>query len=323
MGQSRLPAMAKSLKSAGVLRFGVFEVDLRAGELRKDGLKVRLQEQPFRVLALLLEKPGEVVTRDELREKLWSADTYVDFDKSLNTTVNKLREALRDSAENPRFVQTLHRRGYRFIAPVEGIAQESPAVRRTDLAQSGTRAGVLPARPGHLLGSQRFLQIGWAVTSVLLVAALGVVLAMWLRGPDTQAPLRRFAFTPPEGVDATAYRINVAISPNGKHIAFITAGSEGKLWVQDLDQRQPRAIDGTEGAYDPFWSPDSDFIGFAAGGELKKVSVQGGLAIRLCELPGTGLDGGTWSPDGEVIVFSSGPQGCSTKFPPAGGLPTC
>ena len=121
-------SMAKPPKSAGVLRFGVFEVDLRAGELRKDGLKVRLQEQPFRVLALLLEKPGEVVTRDEVREKLWSADTYVDFDKSLNTTVNKLREALGDSAENPRFVQTLHRRGYRFIAPVEGIAQESLAV---------------------------------------------------------------------------------------------------------------------------------------------------------------------------------------------------
>ena len=120
--------MANSKQFPGIVRFGVFEVDLRAGELRRDGLKVRLQEQPFRVLALLLEKPGEVITREEVREKLWSADTYVDFDKSLNATVNKLREALGDSAENPRFVQTLHRRGYRFIAPVQAIAAESSAL---------------------------------------------------------------------------------------------------------------------------------------------------------------------------------------------------
>ncbi len=142
--------------------------------------------------------------------------------------------------------------------------------------------------------------------AVLLVAALAVIFAMWLRGPGPAepAPLRRFAFTPLEAVAASTYHSNVAVSPNGKHIAF-SAGSEGKLWVQDLDQRQLRAIDGTEGAINPFWSPGSDFIGFAAAGELKKVSVQGGLAIRLCELPGT-LYGETWSPDGEVIVFSSG-----------------
>ena len=96
----------------------------------------------------------------------------------------------------------------------------------------------------------------------------------------------------------------MAISPNGKHIAF-AAGAEGKLWVQDLDQQQPRAIEGADGAAAPFWSPDSGFIGFAAGGELKKVSVQGGLATRLCELPGGLYQGGSWSPDGEVIVFSS------------------
>ena len=157
---------------------------------------------------------------------------------------------------------------------------------------------------------------------VLLVAALAVIFAMWLRGPGPAepAPLRRFAFTPPEAVGATAYSTNVAISPNGKHIAFITAGSDGKLWVQDLDQRQPRAIDGTEGAYEPFWSPDSDFIGFVAGGELKKVSVQGGLAIRLCELPGT-LYGGTWSPDGEVIVFSSSSPPALYEVPGRGGTP--
>jgi cholera toxin transcriptional activator len=105
--------------SARIARFGVFELDLSAGELRKNGAKLRLQEQPFQVLALLLERAGEVVTREDLRLKLWPADTFVDFDHSLNTAVNKLREALGDSASSPRYIETLARRGYRFIAPVQ------------------------------------------------------------------------------------------------------------------------------------------------------------------------------------------------------------
>jgi len=105
--------------SAGrIVRFGIFEANLAVGELRKNGAKIRLQEQPFQVLAVLLERPGEVVTREELRTRLWNAETFVDFDHSLNTAINKLRDALDDSAANPRFVETLAKRGYRFIAPV-------------------------------------------------------------------------------------------------------------------------------------------------------------------------------------------------------------
>jgi DNA-binding winged helix-turn-helix (wHTH) protein len=105
---------------ARLVRFGVFEADFEAGELRKNGVRIRLQEQPFQVLAALLERAGQVVTREELRQKIWPADTFVDFDHSLNTAVNKIREALGDSASNPRFVETLARRGYRFIAPCDG-----------------------------------------------------------------------------------------------------------------------------------------------------------------------------------------------------------
>jgi cholera toxin transcriptional activator len=111
--------MGEARSARKIARFGVFEADLLSGELRKDGTKIHLQEQPFQILALLLERPGEVVTREELRRQLWPADTFVDFDHSLNTAVNKLREALADSASNPRFVQTVARRGYRLIAPVE------------------------------------------------------------------------------------------------------------------------------------------------------------------------------------------------------------
>jgi len=104
-----------------VFRFGVFEADASTGELRKSGVRLRLQEQPFQVLLAMLERPGEVVGREELRQKLWPADTFVDFDHSLNTIVNKLREVLGDSASNPRFIETLAKRGYRFLLPVEQV----------------------------------------------------------------------------------------------------------------------------------------------------------------------------------------------------------
>ena len=103
--------------AADVVSFGIFEVDLRAGELRRQGTRIKLQEQPFLVLQVLLGRAGEIVSREELRAQIWSADTFVDFDNSLNTSINKLREALGDSADSPRFIETVPRRGYRFIAP--------------------------------------------------------------------------------------------------------------------------------------------------------------------------------------------------------------
>jgi DNA-binding winged helix-turn-helix (wHTH) protein len=131
--------MSLATRSREVFRFGTFEVDTRAGELRKQGVRIKLQEQPFRVLTILLQQPGGLVTRDELRSQIWPADTFVDFDNSLNTAINKLREALGDSANSPRFIETLPRRGYRFIAPVTGV----------DGTTRGTPAGVRAATPAR------------------------------------------------------------------------------------------------------------------------------------------------------------------------------
>ncbi|MFY9531835.1 MAG: winged helix-turn-helix domain-containing protein [Candidatus Acidiferrales bacterium] len=112
--------MREAPRKRQVVRFGVFELDSSTGELRKDGkTEPRLREQALRVLLMLLERPREVVTREELRQRLWSSDTFVDFDHGLNTAINQLRNALGDSAANPRYVQTIPRRGYRFIAPLE------------------------------------------------------------------------------------------------------------------------------------------------------------------------------------------------------------
>ncbi|MGD0012418.1 MAG: tetratricopeptide repeat protein [Terriglobia bacterium] len=151
-----------------LLRFGVFEVDLRTAELRKQGLKVKLHGQPFQVLAMLLERPGELVTREEIREKLWPGDTFVDFEHSVNNSIKRAREALGDDAAAPRFIETLPRHGYRFIAPVEGGAmQELP------LPTTGPRAV-----------RESLLRRHWAVAvaSALVVALLAVLFALNIAG---------------------------------------------------------------------------------------------------------------------------------------------
>src|SRR6516225_2126272 len=120
----------------GKIHFGAYELDLDAMELRKQGVLVRLQEQPLRVLAILAERPGEIVKRDELQKQIWGNDTFVDFDQSLNKAVNRIREALHDNAEAPQYVETIPRRGYRFVAPVTGIASDAQQQVETSIVAS-------------------------------------------------------------------------------------------------------------------------------------------------------------------------------------------
>jgi len=205
-----------------IVRFGLFEADLQSGELRKNGVRLRLQEQPFQVLALLVSRPGEVVTREQLREKLWPADTFVDFDHSLNTAINKIREALGDSASNPRFVETLARRGYRFIAPV----QRGGSLERTanQAAQASAHSPQADTRPSdfhselevpvphrgitrglftliqamylvfYVVGLLRWEAVDHVASSFLADgAALAVVMVVWITGL-TGIPLRLYLF---------------------------------------------------------------------------------------------------------------------------------
>ncbi len=160
---------------ARVIRFGVFEADLRSGELRKSGVRIRLREQAFQVLAALLENPGEVVTREELRDRLWPDGTFVDFDHSLNAAVNSIREVLGDSAASPRFVETLPRRGYRFITPVEkpggatpGPVAELPRTQAT--ADPDTSGG--PGSPDEPKRHSRSFYVGLAGAVAALIAVL-------------------------------------------------------------------------------------------------------------------------------------------------------
>jgi cholera toxin transcriptional activator len=164
-------APTEARRKSGIARFGVFEVDLDARELRKQGRRLRMQDQPFAVLAVFLDRRGEVVSREELRQKLWSADTFVDFDHSLNTAVNKIREALGDSASSPRFVETLARRGYRFIGEVQWVDHEA-----LDNSTAQPQASAISELPAASRSLTRFL---FALIQVMYLAFYLAALSHW------------------------------------------------------------------------------------------------------------------------------------------------
>lgn len=199
--------MEEAHQVRGPIRFGVFEVDLRTGELRKNGVRLRLQQQPFQVLAVLLERPGEVVGREELQKKLWPADTFVDFDHGLNKVINKIREALGDSAESPRFVETVARRGYRFLAEVR--VSDALPVRSGELATQPQPARDVRERPAlasKLPTAERSLPpIAWKLLAFGLVL-LVVSLAIWRLHPwDRPSPaIRSLAVLPLESLSNDA-----------------------------------------------------------------------------------------------------------------------
>src|SRR5262249_45402292 len=166
--------MATPAGQRNVFRFGLFEADPDSGELLRQGEHVRLQDQPFRMLILLLQRPGEVVTREELREKLWPENTFVEFDNGLNVAAKKLRDALGDNADNPRFVETVPRRGYRFIAPVSVKTLRAPAPPEALPANQPSTAIVSSAAP-ELSPSQAWVR-KYLLAAALVLFAIGSVL---------------------------------------------------------------------------------------------------------------------------------------------------
>src|SRR5215470_6621287 len=238
--------MPGSAVNRGIIRFGIFEVDLPAGRIRGNGMRIRLQDQPFQVLAMLLERPGEVVTREDLRARLWPADTFVDFDHGLNAAVKRLRDALGDSAENPRFVETLARRGYRFLAPVE-----FPSV--------GTAAAqTLPAgrSKATVTSKSRWRLVAAGIVAVLLALAFG--LHMGMRASRALQPvlpkeIRLTANSP----DAPVYF--GAISPDGRYLAYIDPRG---AFLRDIAADESHALSLPEGLriHHVSWYPDGSHL---------------------------------------------------------------
>ena len=301
--------------------FGPYSVDLQTHELRKDSLKLRLVGQPFEILTMLLSRPGELVTREQLRDRLWAGDTFVDFDHGLNAAVNKLREALCDSAENPKYVETLPRRGYRFIGTIEKPEVKTPPLDEVKLTiteptspngaagQTERVRSEAEAKRGKAWRSRTYLAAAIVVGLIFLGSALVVKMRFSSKAAEAFAPARISALTKPE--DAAG---DPAFSPDGKTIAFYRQGNaagESGIFVQQIGSNQTKQLSSSEKDCCPVWSPDGKAIAFSRyvnkNFAVFVVPASGGMEQRL-EIPGADAQMGLldWAPDGEAIALSAG-----------------
>jgi eukaryotic-like serine/threonine-protein kinase len=293
-------AMAIPEEFKQTVGFGKFEVDLRTRELRSNGRNLTLQEQPFEILAALLERPGQLVTRDELTKRLWPSDTYVDFEHSLNKAVNRLREALEDSAEHPSFIETLPRRGYRFIAPVES-------------APSGGASAVIHQPAAKPAPARHFLFLLGVVLSLACLLATW----SWIRHRNAKLPdpgFQRLSF-------GRGTILSARFTPDGQSVIYGAAwdGKPFQLFYTRIGSSESRSL-----------GVDADILAISRSGEMAVLldqhfgmtSRQGTLAVMSLtgSAPRKLLDNvqdADWSPDGSKLVVTHYTGGhCALEFPP-------
>jgi Tol biopolymer transport system component/DNA-binding winged helix-turn-helix (wHTH) protein len=287
--------MSDSRFAEAMVCFDVFQVDLRAGELRREGRRVKVQEQPFRVLFLLMERAGKVVTREELREKLWPADTFVDFDHGLNSAVARLREALRDSAEKPRFIETIAKRGYRFIAPLETA---TPAVAVSSISPGAQTSTQLRNRiPARI----------WMGTTFCL--ALSCALTLWaLYRPSPDSQLERIEVVPLIGL--RGFQATPAFSPDGTLVAFRQSDGAHNtgIFAAVVGGQKSLQLTADPGDCCPTWSPDGRQLAFIRYSEqdasIFTIPALGGTEHRVYRGPASMRAGLSWSPNNDLLVFS-------------------
>jgi Tol biopolymer transport system component/DNA-binding winged helix-turn-helix (wHTH) protein len=326
--------MAQPATNPRVVQFGLFELELDARELRKSGVRIKLQEQPFQILAMLLERPGEIVTREELQKRLWPQDTFVDFALSLNSAVKKLRQALGDDSENPRFIETLYRRGYRFIGQSSGgAAAEEPVSVPAISLQAKADSEPLPRKAR----GRNFRALTWVIPALLLLAGLLV----WWAKPS--APPRITSFTQITRDDL----LKLAIVTDGERLYFqelrgdhsvvaqvsaaggetsvltipfqnvwlcdiATDGSEllvgdfegtgnNSLWSMPLPTGYPQRLNDSSGQ-GAAWSRERREIAFANGSDIYLATGNGSQSRKLVAVNGSAF-GLRFSPDGRRLRF--------------------
>jgi len=290
------------------VQFGAFEVKLDTGELRKSGMRMNLQGKPFQILQALLERPGQVVTREELQNRLWPGDSMVDFESGLNTAANRLRLALGDSAENPRFVETVARIGYRFVATVTELPVQpaEPALPAPDLP--------LPLTPAPAMDSQRSRSWKWAVLIGAAVLVMAIVsLALWWARPPVQPSFQQVTFR-------SGSIANARFGPDGETILYTANwdASGNRLYLANTMSPESRALD-FKYARLASVSPSSELALIALdyspeqkGLMLSRVPLNGGAPLEVA----SGIAGADWGQDGKnLAIFRIGRRESVIEYP--------
>ena len=312
-----------------VIRFGLFEVNLEIRELRKEGLLIRLQDRPLEILSILMEDSGRVVTREEFRQRLWPADTFVDFDHSLNVSINKLRQALGDAADNPRFVATVGRRGYRFIAPVEELDKTQPIPEETTEVPNRIQGTAVPKRRGIvLIGISVGLSLA-VVTAVLVsfskfrspqvkrlvqISHAGTVFRSQLltdgprlyfrAGVEGQMAFEQVSVEGGDSSPLTEIRSNLIMEdlfPRTSEFLLRDGNEPRSLWVESLVSNTARRV-GEIKASSAAWSPDGTHMAYIDAQSVYVAASDGSDVRKLVTLPREAFCV-RWSPDGTRLRF--------------------
>ena len=298
------------------LVFGPFEYYEGSGELHKHSTRLRLQGQPLRILSVLLDRPGQVVSRAEMQRILWGGTTFIDFEQGLNAAVNKLRQTLGDSADQPRYIETLPGQGYRFIAPIRRVAASQSII---EIAPPPPPESV-PTNPSI---AER-LKPMWplAAGAMLLVVAAG---SFWLgaqRGGSQNLKPVQFAISPPAGfaLEAAASRQSFALSPDGTRLAFTAMDSSGafSLFLRELNGQDSRMVPNSRGTHTVFWPADSRSMFATVRGKLLRLPLEGDAQVVISESSSYLFSGVAISPS---KLFHSN-HALGTVVSPSGGKPS-
>jgi Tol biopolymer transport system component/DNA-binding winged helix-turn-helix (wHTH) protein len=318
--------MTSDPKLPARVAFGPFQLDVSSGELRKHGTRLRLTGHSLQILEVLLERPHQVVAREELQQRLWNGTTFVDFNHGLNAAINKLRQTLGDSADQPRYVETVPGKGYRFVAPLSHDSLPPPApIAATNLSpevsvtvappevenngsvpdSNGISPEVVVTRP-----SPSWTRTAWFRVALVLGIGIAIAACAWFfarfsrtrtEATSSVAQPVRYQIALPEGTELPPDQL-FSLSPDGKNLAYFArkiGTAPFFLWIQSLDSIKPRSLPVHQAAGFAFWSPDSKRIAFESEGKLKMADLSGSPAQEIG--PGPGTLGAAWGRNGIMI----------------------
>ncbi len=297
------------INSSTRVTFGPFEYDDGSGELRKHGVRLRLQGQPLQILSALLAQPSQIVSRERFQQQLWNGSTFVDFEHGLNAAVNRLRQVLGDSADQPRYIETMPSRGYRFIAPVRVVSPATmPSIAPVGLPDS-VRSGQTIVKPSVLL-------------AMSAIAALGLLVGYLAGNRRLERPAQEpltFSFAPPKGyvLEPATSRQSFALSPDGSKLAFTAMDASGlsSVFVRDFRTLEAIPVANTSGSHSVFWSEDQRHIYFTARGSLRRATLEGDSYQVVSDSPAI-ISSVVALPSGKLLL--SGASGTFT-VPSSGG----